>query len=49
MEAILMSIMKKQNLMLIRKISEKYGKDEKEMIRKYHTPTFYKPEVSIMK
>ena len=46
MEQILENMVKQQNLQLIKTIAQTFGKDEEYMIRMYHTPTFYKPELA---
>lgn len=46
MDRILENIVKQQNRTLIKTIAETFGKDEDYMIRMYHTPTFYKPELT---
>lgn len=46
MDEILCNIVKQQNLWLLRKIAAKFEKNEDYLIQMYHTPTFYKPELS---
>jgi hypothetical protein len=40
-EQLLLNILKQQNKHLIKMIAVKCNKNEEEMLKKYHTPTFY--------
>lgn len=42
---ILTRILKRQNEELIKSICQEYGLSLEEMLQKYHTPTFYLPDV----
>jgi hypothetical protein len=41
MDRFLTKIVKLQNQILLEKLCEKYGLDKKEIMARYHTPTFY--------
>ena len=41
MEQLISNLLKKQNQILLQKISEKYKLEEKKIMTMYHTPTFY--------
>lgn len=43
--SVLTRILKKENEELIKSICQEYGLSPEEMLRKYHTPTFYLPNV----
>lgn len=40
-DAIIENILKKQNAALIKRLSKDFNLDEKLMLQKYHTPSFY--------
>lgn len=43
--ALLTRLLKKQNEQLIHSLCQEYGLSPEEMLRKYHTPTFYLPHL----